>query len=98
MLDEKNIAGATREAAARAGPALRDADGAIRSDYVEQVSAAIAARDADLLRARVGELHESDTGDLIEALDAELRPQLIELMGADFDFTALTEVDDAVRE
>jgi magnesium transporter len=46
----------------------------------------------------VGELHESDVGDLIEALDGDLRPELIELMGADFDFTALTEVDDTVRE
>jgi len=46
----------------------------------------------------VGELHEADAGALIEALDGELRPQLIELMGKDFDFTALTEVDDAVRE
>jgi magnesium transporter len=98
MLDEKDMAGAHHDAAARGGPALRDADGAIRSDYVAQVSEAIAARDADLLRVLVGELHESDTGDLIEALDTELRPQLIELMGADFDFTALTEVDDTVRE
>src|SRR5262249_28950407 len=32
------------------------------------------------------------------ALDPELRPRLIELMGGDFDFTALTEVDDTVRE
>ena len=63
-----------------------------------QVAEAIDGRDAGLLRALVGELHESDTGDLIEALDADLRPQLIELMGADFDFTALTEVDDTVRE
>jgi magnesium transporter len=98
MRDEKDSADATRDDAVRAGPALRDADGAIRGDYVEQVSEAIVARDADLLRVLVGELHESDTGDLIEALDTELRPQLIELMGADFDFTALTEVDDTVRE
>jgi magnesium transporter len=43
-------------------------------------------------------LHEADTGDLIEALDADLRPRFVELMGGDFDFTALTEVDDTVRE
>ncbi len=43
-------------------------------------------------------LHESDMGALIEALPAELRPRLVELLGIDFDFTALTEVDDAVRE
>ncbi len=54
--------------------------------------------DAGLLRALAGELHESDVGDLIEALDPELRPKLIELLGEDFDFTALTEVDDTVRE
>ena len=35
---------------------------------------------------------------LIEALDGELRPRLVELMGDDFDFSALTEVDDTVRE
>src|SRR4029079_13180706 len=44
------------------------------------------------------ELHEADTGDLIEALDHDLRPRLIALLGRDFDFTALTEVDDTVRE
>ena len=44
------------------------------------------------------DLHESDTGDLIEALDPDLRPKFIVLLGADFDFSALTEVDDTVRE
>src|SRR4029079_15487650 len=44
------------------------------------------------------ELHEADTGDLIEALDHDLRPRLIALLGRDFDFTALTEVDATVRE
>ena len=97
MLDEKDMAGATDDDAG-VRPPLRDAEGAIRDAYVAQVSAAIARRDAGLLHVLVGELHESDTGDLLEALDSELRPQLIELMGADFDFTALTEVDDTVRE
>src|SRR5262249_33995091 len=36
-------------------------------------------------------------GAVIEALDPELRPRLVELMGRAFDFTALTEVDDTVR-
>src|SRR5215213_57770 len=94
MVDAKDMA----EAATRDAPPLRDADGAIRHEFVETVSEAIAGRDAGLLRALVGELHEADVGDLIEALDPELRPQLIELLGDDFDFTALTEVDDAVRE
>ena len=99
MVDQKDMAGtASHDADAAPAPALRDTDGAIRPEFVETVAEAVAGRDAGLLRALVGELHEADTGDLIEALDAELRPQLIELMGRDFDFTALTEVDDTVRE
>jgi magnesium transporter len=79
-------------------PALRDAAGGIRAEFVERVSAAIAAGDVDTLRALVGELHESDVGALIEALAPDERPRLVELLGLDFDFSALTEVDDAVRE
>jgi magnesium transporter len=105
MVDEKDIAVLThgsepggKPAAPPEPPALRDEEGNVRPAFVEQVDAAIRGRDASLLRALVGELHEADAGALIEALDGELRPQLIELMGKDFDFTALTEVDDAVRE
>jgi magnesium transporter len=91
--------GAIEDKGSSASPAaLRDEDGAVRADYVERVAQAIAARDATALRALVGDLHEADVGDLIEALDPELRPRLIELMGHDFDYSALTEVDDAVRE
>ena len=84
--------------AAPSNGALRDADGAIRADFVEQVAQAVAKDDAQGLRALIMELHEADVGDLIEALDQDLRARLIELMGQDFDFRALTEVDDAVRE
>jgi magnesium transporter len=74
--------------------ALRDEDGAIRADFVERVARAVAAADSASLRELVGDLHEADVGDLIEALDPELRPRLVEVMGLDFDFSALTEVDD----
>ena len=94
MADDKDMA-AVSDAAPNA---LRDEEGAVRPEFVATVTEAITGRDAALLRSLVGELHESDTGDLIEALDNELRPQLIALMGKDFDFTALTEVDDTVRE
>src|ERR1044072_7298607 len=101
MVDQKDMAETAThdaESAGAAGPTLRDETGAIRPEFVETVAEATTGGDAGLLRALVGELHEADTGDLIEALDPELRPQLIELMGRDFDFTALTEVDDTVRE
>ena len=78
--------------------AFRDDDGAIRSECLDRVQEAIERRDATVLQALVGELHEADTGDLIEALDGELRPRFVELLGREFDFAALTEVDDTVRE
>ncbi len=76
----------------------RTADGTLRADYVAQVVRALEAGDASSLRELVGELHEADVGAVIEALDPELRPRLIAVMGSDFDFTALTQVDDTVRE
>ena len=92
MVDQADMTGA------RTAAAFRDDDGAIRAEFLEQVREAIERGDAAALQALAGDLHEADTGDLIEALDAELRPRFVELMGREFDFTALTEVDDAVRE
>ncbi len=77
---------------------MRTDDGEIRSEFVENITAAIAAEDETFLRAEVAELHEADLGDLIAALAPEDRVRLVELTGTDFDFSALNEVDDAVRE
>lgn len=79
-------------------PPLRDEEGAVREDIVAQVARAIEAGRVDELRELVGDLHESDLGALVEALEPGQRPRLVELLGIDFDFAALTEVDDAVRE
>jgi magnesium transporter len=77
---------------------MRDEDGEIRREFVEEIARAIAAADTAFLRAVVAELHEADLGDLIAALQADDRVSLVELTGTDFDFSALNEVDDAVRE
>jgi magnesium transporter len=77
---------------------MRGEQGEVRPEFIEQVSQAIADSNVAALRELTGDLHEADLGDLLEALEPELRPKLIELLGAEFDFTALTEVDDAVRE
>jgi magnesium transporter len=77
---------------------LRDETGAIRADFVAEAEHAIATGDVPALRVLVGDLHESDLGGLLEALKPEDRPRLVELLGIDFDFTALTEVDVTVRE
>ena len=91
MIEEKDMTAAPPIA-------LRGEDGAVREEYVERVAQAITAGDSAALRELVGDLHEADVGDLIEALDPDLRPRLVKLMGHDFDFSALTEVDDTVRE
>ena len=77
---------------------MRDEDGHVRPEFVEEISGAIDTADTAFLRAIVAELHEADLGDLIVALKPDDRVSLVELTGADFDFSALNEVDDSVRE
>jgi magnesium transporter len=77
---------------------MRDAEGNIRPEFVEKIADAVHAADAVFLREAVAELHEADLGDLIGALEPDDRVSLVELTGADFDFSALNEVDDSVRE
>src|SRR5258708_38849655 len=77
---------------------MRDENGDILPEFVAEISRAVQTGDAAFLREIVGELHEADLGNLIEALDPDERPPLVELTGADFDFSALSEVDDTVRE
>src|ERR1700742_3677442 len=77
---------------------MRDDEGQIRPEFVEEITRAIRGADAVFLRAIVAELHEADLGDLIAALEPEQRVNLVELTGSDFDFSALNEVDETVRE
>src|SRR6202047_775925 len=96
MADDVDVAHSADAPPARVP--MRDENGEIRSEFVENISRAIQVADAASLRAIVAELHEADLGDLIGALEGEDRVSLVELTGADFDFSALNEVDDAVRE
>ena len=71
---------------------FRDEAGEPRTDFVARVEEAVAGGDAARARDLIGALHEADVGALLELLGHETRPKLIELMGAGFDFAALTEV------
>jgi magnesium transporter len=75
-----------------------DEEGDIRPAFIAQVHAAIEAGDGETLKRIAGDLHEADLGTLIEALPHDDRPKLVGLMGVEFDFAALTEVEDSVRE
>lgn len=76
---------------------MRDEEGELRSEFVEAITRAIHAADRPLLCEVVAELHEADLGDLIAALEPDDRVTLVEITGADFDFSALNEVDETVR-
>ena len=95
----------------RSGAALREAEeiasdtapiydenGAIEPGFLRDVTAAIEADDKALVRALAGRLHEADLGLLTVSLEPELRPKLVAMMGQEFDFAALTEMDDNIRE
>jgi magnesium transporter len=77
--------------------AFRDDAGEVREEFVSLVAEAVAARSNEVLRVLIGNLHEADLGELLRRLDPAVRPQLIELMGAAFDFAALNELDEGER-
>ena len=78
-------------------PAPEETEGAVTAALVEAASETIRTGDAERLRALVGDLHEADTGELLASLDPELRIGFVELLGPQFHFAALTEVDEAIR-
>lgn len=69
----------------------------IKSTLIAGVAAAIDLNDLTALSSLVSPLHPSELGDLIEALPEDFRPELIKILGSEFDFTALTEVEDTIR-
>jgi len=77
---------------------IYDEEGDVRTEFIDDVTAAIEAGSSERVCALASDLHEADLGVLIERLDHENRPKLVELMGSDFDFAALTEVDDKIRD
>lgn len=79
-------------------PPFRDEDGNVTPIFVDAIDIALHNHDTARLKALAGDLHEADLADLLEALESEDRATLITLLGNDFDFASLTEVDDAVRE
>jgi len=77
--------------------AWRDADGRLDGDWIENLRQMIAQKAVDDLAGMVEPLHEADVGDILEALSAEERLALVKLLGERFDYSSLTEVDEAVR-
>ncbi|MGV3651023.1 MAG: magnesium transporter [Devosia sp.] len=95
MTDETTRAAG--EAGGIAPDALRDETGHVSASWLDGLRDALRASDIERLSALMEPLHSADAGDVIEALEQEERLALVTLLGDAFDYSALTEVDDAVR-
>ena len=96
-MDEQHDTTSADETAEAPDTGIYGEDGVILATFLAHVGAAIADRDILVLKQDVGDLHQSELGDLLEALLPEQRRALVELLGKDFDFSSLTEVDEAIR-
>jgi magnesium transporter len=76
---------------------IYDGEGSVRQDWLERLSSRIADGDAAGVKALIDPLHETEVADLLGALRAPERVALIRLAGDAFDFTSLTELDEAIR-
>lgn len=77
---------------------IREADGTLSGGFVDAVVEAVERDDADRVRELAGDLHSADVADLLEAIPGDLRGPLVGLLGEHFDFAALTEVDENIRD
>ncbi len=75
----------------------RTEEGFLDPDWMAHLQALIEAGAREDLRDLMEPLHEADMGDVLEALSAEERLDLVTLLGENFDYSSLTEVDEAVR-
>ena len=82
----------------RADPdSLRDADANLNEAWLGRLRTLLDAGEAGEAVGLVAPLHTSDVGDILEALRDDHRILLVRMLGDRFDFSALTEVDDAIR-
>ena len=77
---------------------LRDAWGALRPEFFEDMKAALAAQDAKQARSLTRDLHAADLADVLEGLAAPERVSLIALLGKNFDVEALAELEEGTRD
>ncbi len=77
--------------------ALRDVDDHLNPLWIDRLRAHLAAGEDAEIVDMMAPLHASDTGDVLVALEADERVRLVKMLGDRFDYSALTEVDDAIR-
>jgi len=78
-------------------PSIYTEEDRVRPEFIARLIALIEIHDVEGLTQSIIPLHESELGDVLEALSPTTRNQLISLIGDNFDFASLTEVDEVVR-
>jgi len=78
-------------------PLLRDEEGRLSAEWIEELRQHIADGESDEIKKLFADLHASDTGDVLEAITFDERKALVAALGDNFDYSALTEVDESVR-
>jgi magnesium transporter len=77
---------------------LRDAWGALRPEFLEDIKSALTGQDAKQARGLTRDLHAADLADVMEVLPTGERIGLITLLGKSFDVEALAELDEGTRD
>jgi magnesium transporter len=77
--------------------AFRDAEGHLSPEWIERLRAHLAAGEEHDVAEMMEPLHAADAGDVLEAIAADERVRLVQMLGDKFDYLALTQVDDSVR-
>lgn len=95
MIDETQVA--QTNAPRHEPPPLRDEADRLNSAWLDELRLLIASGDRDDVVRMMAPLYYSDTGDVLEALPSDERLRLVNLLGDEFDYSALTEVDESVR-
>lgn len=77
---------------------VRDSEGALLPEFVRAVELALEEENDDELRALAGNIHDADLADLIEVLRGDNRGKLIAALGDTFNPTALSELEEPIRD
>ncbi len=84
--------------AAGAPPEAKESVVGLSLDVVNAVEDALEAGEIDAAAAAVADLHAADVADLIETIDPDYRPALVDAIQETLDPEVLTELDEAVLD
>ena len=74
-----------------------DEDHTVQRAFLDSLNSALAGGAREEVRALTDQLYVSEIADVLAVLEEDKRPRLIEMIGEEFDFAALTEVDEKMR-